>query len=147
MEIQHQADQVTVRGGGGSLCVHREDEVGWKFLMLVEGECGHESVETVVARYGYCKQRYYQLRDAFQTGGVHALQSQPRGPKRNYRRGGEATRQIIRYRYLDQDAPVEIIGQKLRQTGLAISDRSVYRVFEEYGLQKKSSSRVGRRSK
>jgi hypothetical protein len=32
----------------------------------------------------------------------------------------------------------EVIAQKLRQTGFVISTRSVERVIEDYGLQKKT---------
>jgi hypothetical protein len=33
-----------------------------------------------------------------------------------------------------------VIAQKIRQTGLKISTRSVERVIEDFGLQKKTSS-------
>ena len=45
---------------------------------------------------------------------------------------------MIRHRFLDPDASAEVIAQKLRQTGFAISTRSVQRVIDEYGLQKKT---------
>jgi hypothetical protein len=46
-------------------------------------------------------------------------------------------RQVIRHRFLDAEATVEVIAQKLEQTGHAISIRSVERVVADYGLQKK----------
>ena len=70
--------------------------------------------------------------------GSTALSSKARGPKRNYRRTGELVRQVIRHRFLDPEASVEVIAQKLRQTEFAISTRSVERVIAEYGLQKKT---------
>jgi arginine repressor len=39
---------------------------------------------------------------------------------------------------LDADASPAVIAQKLRQNGWAISQRSVERVMEEFGLQKKT---------
>ena len=68
------------------------------------------------------------------------LLSQKRGPKHNYRRTDEVIRQVIRHRFLDPDASAEVIAQKLRQCGLSISTRSVERVIEQFGLQKKTPS-------
>jgi hypothetical protein len=55
-------------------------------------------------------------------------------------RTDEVVRQIIRHRFLDPDATVEVIAQKLGQAGLPVSIRSVVRVIEEYGLPKKTLS-------
>jgi hypothetical protein len=45
---------------------------------------------------------------------------------------------VIRHRFLDPEASAQVIGQKLRQAGQPISTRSVERVLEDYGLQKKT---------
>ena len=68
------------------------------------------------------------------------LQGHKPGPKRNYVRTNEVVRQVIRHRFLDPDATIDIIAQKLRQSGFPVSVRSVVRVIEEYGLQKKTVS-------
>jgi len=146
MELEHRDDGIVVRGERGELAIAREDEVAWKLLMLVEGECGPDTRIDVAERFGFSKQRYYQVRTAFGEQGAAGLASGQRGPKRNYRRGGEVSRQIIRYRFLNPDVSAEVIGQKLRQDGFQISDRSVYRVFEDFGLQKKGSINAGRSS-
>jgi hypothetical protein len=70
--------------------------------------------------------------------GAIALQNQKRGPKTNYRRTGENIRQIIRHRFLDPDASSEVITQKMLQSGIQISIRSVERVIQDFGLQKKT---------
>ena len=70
--------------------------------------------------------------------GALALQSQRRGPKTHYRRTAEVVRQVIRHRFLDPEASAEVIAQKLSQSGWEISIRSVQRVIEEFGLQKKT---------
>ena len=70
--------------------------------------------------------------------GAAALQSRKRGPKTHYRRTAEVVRQVIRHRFLDPDASTEVIAQKLSQGGWEISIRSVQRVIEEFGLQKKT---------
>ena len=40
----------------------------------------------------------------------------------------------------DPDASADIIAQKMRQAGFPVSTRSVERVIEKYGLQKKTPS-------
>jgi len=96
------------------------------------------SAEAAAKKYGYSRPRYFQLLKAFKSGGAAALKSRKRGPKSNYRRTAEVTRQVIRHRVLDPDVSVEVIAQKLQQVGLTISIRSVRRVIEKFGLQKKT---------
>ncbi len=76
----------------------------------------------------------------FEQNGAVALQSQKRGPKTNYVRTDEVERQVIRHRFLDPDATADVIAQKLKQAVFGISTRSVARVIEKYGLQKKTRS-------
>lgn len=130
------ADQLA--GPAGTLPVAATDQVARRFLMLVEGQCLENNITTVARKFGYCRQRYYQLLETYQTGGLLALQPQKTGPKSNYRRTDQAVRQVLRYRFLDPDASPEVITQKLRQTHFPISLRSVHRVIADYGLQKKT---------
>ena len=128
----------TLVGPGGILNVRQDDEIARKLLMLIEGECADGGPLQAARRFGYSKQRYFQLRALFRKSGSLGLRSEKRGPKTNYRRTAEVVRQIIRHRFLDSDASPEVIAQKLRQTGWVIGTRSVERVFTEYGLQKKT---------
>ncbi len=125
-------------GKSGTLRVRDNDEITRKLSMLIEGECEGLGPLRAADKYGYSKQRYFQLRKDYLEQGALALQSEKRGPKTNYRRTVEVVRQVIRHRFLDPDASPEVIAQKLRQTELQISTRSVQRVIEEYGLQKKT---------
>ena len=125
-------------GPTGRLEVPVEDEITHKLLMLIEGECEGLGPVQAAHKFGYSKQRYFQLRALFRESGALGLQSEKRGPKTNYRRTAEAVRQVIRHRFLDSDASSEVIAQKLRQTGWVISTRSVERILAEYGLQKKT---------
>jgi transposase len=125
-------------GPGGSLDVLSNDEVSLKLSMLIEGECGELTPSQAAAKYGLSRQRYFQLRSAFHENGALGLISQKRGPKTNYRRTDELVCQAIRHRFLDPDASSDVIAQKLRQCGFKISKRSVDRIFEEFGLQKKT---------
>lgn len=125
-------------GPGGSLPVDPDDEVTHKLAMLIAGECEGLGPLRAARKFGFSKQRYFQLRQAFRERGAVALQSQRRGPKTHYRRTDEVVRQVIRHRFLDPEASASVIGQKLRQTGQPISTRSVERVITDYGLQKKT---------
>ncbi|HJN13828.1 MAG TPA: helix-turn-helix domain containing protein [Pirellulaceae bacterium] len=138
MHFDHQTHAVV--GDHGSLQVGPEDEISRKLSMLIEGECEGLGPSKAAEKYGFTKQRYFQLRHAYEEQGAQALASKPRGPKRNYRRTDELVRQVIRHRFLDPDASPDVIAQKLRQTGLPISTRSVERVIADYGLQKKTLS-------
>lgn len=125
-------------GPRGSLAIVDDDEVSRKLAMLIEGECGEGGPAQAAARFGFCRQRYFQLRSAFFEKGALGLANQKRGPKTNYRRTEELVCQVIRHRFLDAEAPSEVITQKLRQCGFQISKRSVDRVFAQFGLQKKT---------
>ena len=114
-------------GLGGSLSVRDDDEIAHKLLMLMEGECETSGPLQAAAKFGFSKQRYFQLRMLFEQAGAIALQNQKRGPKTHYRRTAEVVRQVIRHRFLDGDASPEVIAQKLRQSGWVISTRSVER--------------------
>jgi len=136
----------SVVGAAGSLLVPDDDEITRKLLMLIEGECEGVGPCAAAAKFDFSKQRYFQLRAAFIEKGALALLSQKRGPKTTYRRTEEVVRQVIRHRFLDPEAAAEVIAQMLHQSGLAISIRSVQRIIESFGLQKKTlllSSRAG----
>jgi hypothetical protein len=125
-------------GPAGEFKIPKDDEITLKLAMIYEGECTELGPLAAARKFGYSKPRYFQLRHLLAQHGASALQSQPRGPKANYRRTDEMVRQIIRHRFLDPDASVEVIAQKLRQTGHALSIRSLQRVLTDYGLQKKT---------
>jgi hypothetical protein len=82
----------------------------------------------------------FQLLKLYREHGSAGLQGHKPGPKHNYVRTDEVVRQVIRHRFLDPDATVDVIAQKLRQAGFPVSTRSVVRIIEEYGLQKKTLS-------
>ena len=130
----------TLVGVNGDLEFPQDDKLIRKLAMLIEGECGEKSVCETVRKYGFSRQRYYQLRQDCKESGVGGLLDQKRGPKSNYRRTEETVRRIIRHKFLDSEVSAEVIAQKLQQQGVEISIRSVERVITEYGLQKKGST-------
>src|SRR5437764_7911460 len=126
-------------GPSGALPLPAHDEVTCKLAMLIAGEClGLGPVEAAKV-FGYSKQRYFQLRDGFTQQGAAALVNHTPGPGRRYRCTEEAVRQAIRHRFLDPEASAEVIAQKLTQSGLPISTRSVERIIERFGLPKKTA--------
>ena len=127
-------------GPGGELIVPTDDQITLRLVMLLEGECEGLGAAEAAQKYGLTRQRYYQLLSLFKNRGASALQNQKRGPKTNYVRTDEVERQVIRHRFLDPDASADIVAQKMRQAGFPVSTRSVERVIEKYGLQKKTSS-------
>jgi hypothetical protein len=128
----------SLAGPAGSLRVLPEDEITLKLAMLYEGDCEGLGPLKAAEKFGYSKQRYFQLRHLFQEQGAIALLSKTTGPKSNYRRTDQVVRQIIRYRFLDPDLSPEVIAQKLGQTDHPVSTRSVQRTIADYGLQKKT---------
>jgi transposase len=127
-------------GPAGELIVPPEDEITPRLIMLLEGECEGLGAAGAARKHGLTRRRYYQMLNLFKERGALALQPRKRGPKSNYVRTDEVERQVIRHRFLDPDASVDIIAQKLRQAGFPISTRSVERVVEKYGLRKKTPS-------
>lgn len=125
-------------GDQGKLVVLENDEITYKIMMLIEGECQGLGSKKAAHKYGYTRQRYSQILRVFVHEGATALKSQKRGPKCNYRRTEEVVRQVIRHRFLDPDASAEVIAQKLCQCGWEISRASVERIISQYGLQKKT---------
>jgi hypothetical protein len=129
----------TITGPAGALVVPPDDdEILRKLAMLIEGECEGLGPTTAAAKYGFTKQRYYQLLAAFRAGGCLALLSRKPGPKGPSRRLPDVTREVIRHRFLDPDASSEVIAQKICQAGGPISTRTVTRVLDDFGLQKKT---------
>jgi transposase len=136
--MQFDSETLELIGTDGSLSVPEGDEVTRKLAMLIEGECEGLGPKKAAIKYGYSEQRYFQIRNTYVEQGATGLTPKKRGPKTNYRRTDEVERQVIRLRFLDPDANSEVISQKLNQQGLTVSDRSVRRIIEKFGLQKKT---------
>lgn len=125
-------------GPEGFLPIHPDDTVAKRLTMLIEGKCMGLGSEKAAKKYGLSRARYFQLQKAYREGGTEALRENKRGPKKNFVRTEQVINQILRYRFLDPDASVAVLTQKLNQHGYSISQRSVERTITEYGLQKKT---------
>jgi hypothetical protein len=132
--------QSVLIGPTGQLQVSADDEVTRKLAMLFEGDCCGLGPGRAAQKYGYSRQRYFQLRRAFQAGGAAALANRKRGPKTQYRQTGQAVREVIRHRFLDPRTSAAVIAQKMRQCGRTISTTTVQRIIKSYGLEKKTLS-------
>jgi transposase len=121
-----------------SLTVEPTDTIAWKFTMLLEAALAdEESIDKIARRYGYTREHFYKIKKQYEEGGCLSLTDKSKGPKINYKRTDEIEKQIIRHRFLDPEANSEVIAQKMNQTGHVISQRSVERTINAYGLQKK----------
>ena len=127
-----------IKGPAGTLPVKFEDKVTRQLAMLIEGKCLGLGPTKAANKYGYSKQRFFQVLKAFVKDGSKALIPKKTGPKTNYVRTENVVSQIIRHRFLDPEAKAEVIAQKMRQTGIKVSQRTVERTITEYGLQKKT---------
>ncbi len=124
--------------GNIELSVSKDDSVAWKLSMLLEA-AGNKTgnIEDVARRYGYSREHFYVIKNAYDKGGAIALMNKSTGPKTDYVRTESVKKQVVRHRFLDPEANSEVITQKMRQSGVKISQRSVERIINEYGLQKK----------
>jgi hypothetical protein len=136
--LQLDSEKGQLVGPCGTLDLSGHDEVTGKLAMLIAGECLGLGPLKAAEAFAYSKQRYFQLREAFTEQGAAGLINQTPGPGRLYRCTDEAVRQAIRQRFLDPAASPEVIAQRLTQSGLTISARSVERIIERFGLQKKT---------
>ncbi len=127
-------------GPAGSLSIAQGDNASKKLAMLIEVKCFGLGPTKTARKYGYTKQRYYQILNDYNDGGIQALINKKSGPKKNYVCTDTLENQIIRYRFLDPDCSPAVIAQKLKQDGYKISIRSVERTITKYGLQKKNST-------
>ncbi|MBN2092040.1 hypothetical protein JW964_20650 [candidate division KSB1 bacterium] len=131
---------IEVTGPGGTLKIPGDDEMAKKFALLFEVNCLGTSPTSTAEKYGYTKQRYFQIFHMFEDSGSNALKSEKTGPKHKWVRHENMIKQVIRLRFHDPDASAAVIAQKLCQAGLRICIRSVERIITDFGLQKKNLS-------
>ena len=98
MTIEFDLKESRLLGIDGHLQFPEDDKVIRKLAMLIEGECGGKSATEAAKKFGFSRQRYYQLREQCAQTGAASLADRKRGPKSNYRRTEETVRRIIRHR-------------------------------------------------
>lgn len=138
MKMSEYNNCIILKGPAGLIEIDKDDKVGLKMAMLFENRCLGTQVALASQKYGFSRQRFYQIKNAFELGGSEALKEKKKGPSKNYKRTESIVNQIIRMRFLDPDASVAVITQKLKQMGFDISQRSVERTITDYGIQKKT---------
>lgn len=140
MKKTTESQSFEITGPEGTLKISANDEMAKKFGMLFEVVCLGASPKKTAKKYGYTKQRYFQLFHKFKELGSEVLKSQKTGPKCKRVRTDNMVKQVIRLRFHDPDASAAVIAQKLCQAGLHIRKRSVERIITDFGLQKKNLS-------
>ena len=63
-------NSLVLEGPGGTLELHHDDEACLKLTMLFEGACTALGPLAAAAKYGYTKQRFYQLREKLRTSKI-----------------------------------------------------------------------------
>jgi len=135
--MKKKASTISINGSI-NMSIKPTDTVAWKLLMLYEAASTNTNkIGSIAKKYGYTREHFYVIKKKFNESGSEGLRDKPKGPKRNYKRTKELEKQIIRHRFLDPEASSEVITQKLQQAGHNISQRSVERTINVYGLQKK----------
>lgn len=138
MKISLTKQHLRFSGPGGSLSIPDDDELCRRLAMLIEGECEELGPSKAAQKYGFTRQRYYQILADFYEAGTEGLRLETPGPKTDYRRTDQVVRLVIRCRFLDPEFSAAVIAQKIRQQNLNISTRSVERIIADFGLQKKT---------
>jgi len=138
-KTNNETNHLFFSGPSGTLPIKSDDKAAIKLAMLIDGKCMGFGPLKSAERYGYTKQRFFQILHSYIKGGIEALKDKKKGPQRKYVRTETIENQIIRHRFLDPDASSKVIAQKLRQSGYNVSQRSVERTITEKGLQKKTS--------
>jgi hypothetical protein len=138
MKISLSKHRLRFSGPGGSLSIDEDDEICRRLAMLIDGECEELGPSKAAEKYGFTRQRYYQILAEFMAEGAEGLRLETPGPKTDYRRTSQVVRLVIRCRFLDPDSSPAVIAQKIRQQNLVISRRSVERIIADFGLQKKT---------
>ena len=62
---QFDLEKQALVGAGGLLSIRADDEITRKLSMLIEGECEGVGPLEAARKFGFSKQRYFQLRAAF----------------------------------------------------------------------------------
>jgi len=83
--IKIQEGVASLHGPAGSLAVREDDEITLKLAMLVEGQCEGLGSTDAAKKFGYTRQRYYQILEQFKKYGAEGLKSHKTGPKSHYR--------------------------------------------------------------
>lgn len=125
--------------GNIELSVSPKDPVAWKLSMLFEAAAHKSSdrIKDIAGKYGYSREHFYVIKKAYELHGAEGMMNKRTGPKNDYVRTDAVKKQVIRHRFLDPEASSEVIAQKMEQSGIKISKRSVARTIQDYGLQKK----------
>jgi len=132
-------DPIIIKGPNDQLIINADDVVAKKLAMLMEGTLSDIPKKEIAEKYDYSREHYYKIKNNFEESGSDALQDKKSGPKEKSKRTEVVNNQIIRLRFLDPDSSPEVIGQKLRQMGYNVSNRSVSRTIADFGLQKKTT--------
>jgi transposase len=123
-----------IRGPGGTLSLHPEDEASADLVMLIEGETSGKPLDQVLQEFGRSRSTYYEKLRRFREQGLEGLLPRPPGPRSAWRRPLEVVRFIVTTRLRDPSRSAAAIAEDLARQGHAVSQRSVERTLTQFGL-------------
>jgi hypothetical protein len=123
-----------IRGPGGVLPLHAEDEVTLDLLMLVDGETSGRDLDEVLRQYGRSRSTYFEKLRRYRQEGSEGLLARPPGPRTAWRRPLEVVRFIVTSRMRHPERGATEIADDLARQGHLVSVRSVERTLSQFGL-------------
>ena len=119
---------VTAEIFGSSPFFDKRDIVQVKYEMIRAASTGGESITKIADAYGFSRKSYYQVKKAFQLGGLYALVPQKKGPKRPSKLTLEALAFIKTFSEEHKNAKASEISAALEaEKGVKVHPRTIYR--------------------
>jgi transposase len=105
-------------------------QVKYEMIRAVSKEEG--SITEIADVYGFSRKSYYQINEAYETGGLYALIPKKTGPKKPHKLTPEVTEFIDSYLADHKNAKALEISMQLEiEKGIKIHPRTIYRYLEK----------------
>jgi transposase len=121
---------------------NRDDKLQVKYEMLRSHEVDDQPIAQAAAMFGYSRQGFYQIQDAFQEEGMAGLLEKKRG-----RKGPDkVTPEVVAYLLASKQADPNLTGAELaerlsRERGIKLHRRSVEKVLSGLGPRRGKKKR------
>ena len=115
-----------------ALFFDKKDIVQVKYEMIRAVTKEEGSITEIADIYGFSRKSYYQINEAFETGGLYALIPKKTGPKKPHKLTPEVLEFIDSYLASHKNAKAPEISARLEtEKGVKIHPRTVYRYIEK----------------
>ena len=108
------------------------DIVQVKYEMVRAASNGEGSIAEISSAFGFSRKSYYQINEAYQSGGLYALIPKKKGPKGAHKLTAEAAAFISEFITNKPNAkPNEISNALESETGVNVHPRTIYRYLKK----------------